>query len=820
MEDVKEVVKLQKHFMNMTKQSITSIMDELSSSKFGHDPQFLARTVLFCVQFRSNQISIYVELASLLCEKVPEVRAEFLAPFHPHRVKYFPFLYFMQRSFLAGLFTSKEIVDRISDFVFAYPNEVISRAYLFYYFAPLIHSENRKLYDTILTGLQKNVGAFGVFYEIREFVQRVPELSANWKQYWEDAALSYPSGSLAAIVRSDNLDSLRQKIEDGAVDIDEDVKLHSYENIVFPEVNPKVVEFAAYYGATNIFHFLLEKGIECELRRPRVFSFIHFAIAGGYQDFIAEFEAKGCSYDGTLITAAQWHYNELFYSLYETKDKSVNLELLLESAASNNVEIVMFCLDHGINVNEMNEDNEGALHFAAKNGCVDVIRYLVALPETDVNLGIGHRTPLHIASFRGFDQVVEALMSRSDLDVNAVSSGSGGTPLQEAAKAGHLAVVRALLKREDIDVNGYRMTALQQAITHSAAPVAVYLVTVKGVDVKVKDTDGRNCIHLAAVSGKPEIVSALLAHPELAALANEKDSRGQTPLHLAASQPLSDCISAFIDSGVALDFMIADNDGNTPLHLAARNGSARSITKMLAISTVNVNVKNLHGDTPLHFAAKRCRLQPLKALISSKLLDVNLQNDAGQSPLHWMMSSKPLDGFTLFLSQPGLDFNLRDGNGEPPIHIAAKSIHSEALARVALDDRFDPNICDNNGQNTLHKAAKSSSPESLRTILKRHGLEINKQDNSGISPLHFAARSRESSGVQSLLAMPNIQPSLTDVNGQTALHYACAAGAHNIIRCLLETPGIDRNARDNSGKTPQDLLPRRDRERNEQLFTT
>ena len=805
--------------MGFTLESLDSALVEISESPFASDARFIARTVLFCVQFRPNGTDTYVAFAKLLCEKMPEVRSEFLAPFFPQRVKYFPWLYFMQRAFCAGLFTGKEIVDRISEFVFGYPNEVVSRSYLFYYFAPVIQEENKKLYDDIVKDLQKNVGAFGVFYEMKEFVARLSELSKDWKQYWEDASLSYPSGSLAAAIRADNIELFTKKSEDRAFELTEEVKLHSYENIVFPEVHPTVAEFAAYYGARKVLDHVLKAGVELELRRPRTFSFIHFAIAGGFTEIASLFEERGCSYEGTLATASQWHHNDLFRWIYENKEKEVTLDLLLQSAAANNVETVLFCLENGINVNEMNDDHEGAMHFAAMHGCVDVMKLLVAWPDSNVNLGLGHRTPLHVASYGGFDQVVEVLMTRSDLDINAISGGSGGTALQEAAKAGHLAVVKALLKREDTNVNGKRPTALQQAITHGATPVAVYLISANGVDVNVQDRERRNCMHLAAMSGKPEIISALLAHPGLESLVNERDVRGQTPLHIAAGLPLSDCLSAFIDSGVPLEIAIADYDGNTPLHVAARNGSARSITRMLALPNVNVNVKNSHGDTPLHFAAKRCRLQPLKALTSAKDLDVNAQNYAGQAPLHWMMSAKPLDGFRLLLAQEGLECNVRDANGESPIHIAAKSIHIETLQRIVADGRFDPNICDNAGQNALHKAAKSSSPESLRIMLRHPGLDVNKQDDSGITPLHFAARAREAQWVESLLAVEGINATLADTNGMTALHYACAAGTHNIIRRLLEA-GIDPNAKDTRDRTPRDLLPRKDKQRNEQLFET
>ena len=104
-------------------------------------------------------------------------------------------------------------------------------------------------------------------------------------------------------------------------------------------------------------------------------------------------------------------------------------------------------------------------------------------------------------------------------------------------------------------------------------------------------------------------------------------------------------------------------------------------------------------------------------------------------------------------------------------------------------------------------------------MLRHPGLDVNKQDDAGITPLHFAARAREAQWVEALLAIEGINATLADTNGMTALHYACAAGTHTIIRRLLEA-GIDPNAKDTRDRTPRDLLPRKDKQRNEQLFET
>jgi ankyrin repeat protein len=304
------------------------------------------------------------------------------------------------------------------------------------------------------------------------------------------------------------------------------------------------------------------------------------------------------------------------------------------------------------------------------------------------------------------------------------------TALQEAARAGHLSIVKQLLTNKAVKVNGEAPTSLQLAILNGFAAVSVFLLSVRGVDPSIKTDEDRNCLHLAAASGKPEIISALLRQPALHGQLVELDCKGLTPLHLAAEQLLSESVYAILDSGAAVNVMAGDAGGDTPLHFAARAGSARSITRMLQCPKVDVNVRNLRGETPLHFGAKRCRLQPLKALLAARGIDLNAQNENGDAPLHFMMSVKPLDGFAEFLSQPGLNLNIANANGETPIHIAAKSIHTDIILKLLEFPLLDPNICDTNGQNALHKAAKSSSPKALKNMLTRKGIDIKIQQVS------------------------------------------------------------------------------------------
>ena len=109
-----------------------------------------------------------------------------------------------------------------------------------------------------------------------------------------------------------------------------------------------------------------------------------------------------------------------------------------------------------------------------------------------------HYTPLHLASFCGKPEIVQALLDHG-ADPN-VEDSTLRTPLHHVA--GGLYVSQG---------DGVRVTRLLLGC---------------GVDVNAQDTNCETPLHVASSSGRHEIVRVLLEHTIV------KNDRGQSPLHL------------------------------------------------------------------------------------------------------------------------------------------------------------------------------------------------------------------------------------------------------------------------------------------------
>jgi ankyrin repeat protein len=196
------------------------------------------------------------------------------------------------------------------------------------------------------------------------------------------------------------------------------------------------------------------------------------------------------------------------------------------------------------------------------------------------------------------------------------------TPLQFAASQGSDAVVQLLLEAK-ADPNAKDVvggTALDRAALNGH-PQLISLLVRGGASVNVATPDGETILHKFIRNPSPEfdpapstewvkIVQALIAAK---ADPNAADSKGRTPLMMAASGPMSpmkpteqqdavyaDIVKALIAGGANANAQDKAGKG-TALMIAASNGFAQTVAALLA-GGADVALKATNGRSALDFA--------------------------------------------------------------------------------------------------------------------------------------------------------------------------------------------------------------------------
>ncbi|KAE8214914.1 hypothetical protein CF327_g1742 [Tilletia walkeri] len=125
------------------------------------------------------------------------------------------------------------------------------------------------------------------------------------------------------------------------------------------------------------------------------------------------------------------------------------------------------------------EDREGetALHKAALAGKLPICTFLLtndASPEAADSDGW---TPLHNACSRGYLDIVRLLVEQAEVSVNTATDPRGWTPLMNAASKGHLPIVRYLISKHHADPF-IRNSAGETAYDVAASTFEIYICEV------------------------------------------------------------------------------------------------------------------------------------------------------------------------------------------------------------------------------------------------------------------------------------------------------------------------------------------------------
>jgi len=180
-------------------------------------------------------------------------------------------------------------------------------------------------------------------------------------------------------------------------------------------------------------------------------------------------------------------------------------------------------------------------------------------------------TPLMCAAELGHCDVVRCLL-HAGATINA-RDADNNTALIRAAALGRTECIEILINQPGIDincVNNYGVSAVLAAVAAGQVE-CLWTLLAAGVDPNIgtRSTDGCSALHIAAASGRADVVTALIS---LNADEGAVNIKGETPIFLAAQLGKIESVEAFVksrQSGASL--AKTDDRGWTPLMAALRN---------------------------------------------------------------------------------------------------------------------------------------------------------------------------------------------------------------------------------------------------------
>lgn len=198
-------------------------------------------------------------------------------------------------------------------------------------------------------------------------------------------------------------------------------------------------------------------------------------------------------------------------------------------------------------INHTDPDGNTALHLAAINGNIEIVKVLMRSGAYDSVRAKNQygRTPLHSAVRNGNPEVVQKLLECGAIVTEKDKDGQ--TPMHTAVRNGHAIIVKKLLEcgasATEPDNEGLTPVHIA-AVEDKIEALKALMVAVPNIDV-VTPT-GQSALHLAVKNHRPRMVQYLMFRKANPAL---KDAHDETPLDLAKKHEYLDLEKLLASSG-------------------------------------------------------------------------------------------------------------------------------------------------------------------------------------------------------------------------------------------------------------------------------
>jgi len=332
-------------------------------------------------------------------------------------------------------------------------------------------------------------------------------------------------------------------------------------------------------------------------------------------------------------------------------------------------------LKQGANPNEQDEQQRTALHWAALQGHIPVVRLLLQNGANHSIKANNAWTPLMFAESKGHNGVAHLLR-------HAVLFKPAEQP--PVLGAGNGKFNEAMNKH-----------VIEAAISNSTSRIDLLIKS--GANPNATDETGCSALIYAARDGNLAAVRTLLAQK---ASLNLKDKEGKTALFYAILRAQHTVVQFLLSKGA--DINCTDVNGLSPLYFASMIGNTVAIDRLIEAG-VDPNLPTLAGLTALHLAAIAGQIEALKVLLE-KGAYLGAVAESGMTVLMAAAQEGRTDLVT-FLVEEVDDIDEQDGTGDTALIYAVQDGHMKAV-RVLIDAGADPMLENDDGMTAIDTATE------------------------------------------------------------------------------------------------------------------
>ncbi|RXI10081.1 hypothetical protein DVH24_026578 [Malus domestica] len=287
---------------------------------------------------------------------------------------------------------------------------------------------------------------------------------------------------------------------------------------------------------------------------------------------------------------------------FNEKDKRRNTALHV-AVENNHQDVAMFLVGEdgsGSTSHSTNNFGKTPLCMAAETANLKLVKAMVdKTPSSTADTNSGNfwqgsngNSILRSAIIRRKQDLLETIlrkMNSADL-INSTDQG-WMSPLTLAAYMDNFVAVRILLQEFLADKGDEnQLLPIHVASKKAIAGVSQSLPRLEGV----RDHEGRNILHLAAMYGRVDVVRYIIGKRDLQVLSKQRDQSGNTPLHIAVQNchPKIVKILSLFDAYERGNLNSLNDAGETALDLAEKTGVDKEMLFRRKLTLMALNLAN------------------------------------------------------------------------------------------------------------------------------------------------------------------------------------------------------------------------------------
>ncbi|XP_067670056.1 serine/threonine-protein phosphatase 6 regulatory ankyrin repeat subunit A-like [Haliotis asinina] len=333
------------------------------------------------------------------------------------------------------------------------------------------------------------------------------------------------------------------------------------------------VMVAAERGHRQVLDFLVSEGGDVSFRDTEDDSILHVACVGGDVEMVKH-----------LLQMNVFNIN--------SRGKYGRTPVML-AAEFGHIELFYFLVCRGGDLMLVDDNGDSILHVAC-GGNVKMVKCLLSLDIIPINSrGCRGNTPIMASASRGHKAVFEMFV-KNQADLSLVNE-DGNNVLHIACIHGSASIVNLLLLKHAVDINGrgkYGRTPVMLAAEFGHSNVFELLVQ-HGADVRLRDDDGNNILHISCSGDNVTIINLVLVN-HMADI-NSRGHNGRTSLMWAVERGQMGVFNFLVRKGA--DVTLVDDDGDNVLHVASVVGDADMVKHIISKNVVDINATNHQGLT-------------------------------------------------------------------------------------------------------------------------------------------------------------------------------------------------------------------------------